>query len=96
VIVINNGGGRIFDYLPQHGLPGFARLWRTPVAPDFGALADAFAMTHRRVCDADACAGALAGAETSLVEVVIDADASRAVHLDFWRTIAATDDLATS
>ena len=35
-VVVNNGGGRIFDYLPQRGLPGLETLWRTPVNLESG------------------------------------------------------------
>ncbi|MCG6943476.1 MAG: 2-succinyl-5-enolpyruvyl-6-hydroxy-3-cyclohexene-1-carboxylic-acid synthase [Thiohalocapsa sp.] len=100
VIVIDNGGGRIFDYLPQHGLPGFEQLWRTPVAPDLGELASVFGLRHCQVADASALDEVLDGNGTPagepgaggppLVEVRIDADASRAMHLAFWNEIAQT------
>jgi 2-succinyl-5-enolpyruvyl-6-hydroxy-3-cyclohexene-1-carboxylate synthase len=98
VIVLNNGGGRIFDYLPQHRLPGFETLWRTPVAPDFAALAAAFGWVHRRLADAEALAASLTGTKSArpgnaLLEIDIDADASRAAHLGFWRKIAEQTDL---
>jgi 2-succinyl-5-enolpyruvyl-6-hydroxy-3-cyclohexene-1-carboxylate synthase len=94
VIVVNNGGGRIFDYLPQHGRPDFERLWRTPVAPEPGALARAFGLNHQRVTDAAGLERALgrsaAGSATApgIVEAVIDAERSRAVHLAYWRRVA--------
>ena len=91
LIVIDNGGGRIFDYLPQRGLPGFERLWRTPLAVDLGALARAFGLAHRRVGDAETFAQAIAeppAAGTTLVAVRIDADTSRAVHSAFWERVA--------
>lgn len=95
IVVLNNGGGRIFDYLPQHGLPGFERLWRTPLDLDLGDLAQAFRLTHRRVSDGDgfrlALAGALAAPGPWLIEVMIDAEASRALHLGFWRRVAEAD-----
>jgi 2-succinyl-5-enolpyruvyl-6-hydroxy-3-cyclohexene-1-carboxylate synthase len=101
VVVVNNGGGRIFDYLPQHGLPGFEALWRTPVAPDFAALAGVFGLAHRRVEDGDGLRETLAaalhardGAAAPVVEVRIDADASRTTHQAFWAEIAATPELA--
>jgi 2-succinyl-5-enolpyruvyl-6-hydroxy-3-cyclohexene-1-carboxylate synthase len=93
VVVVNNGGGRIFDYLPQHGLPGFEQLWRTPVAPDLGALAAAFGIAHRRVADAASLADALGDdadpgtARATLIEACVDADASRAVHRTYWQQI---------
>jgi 2-succinyl-5-enolpyruvyl-6-hydroxy-3-cyclohexene-1-carboxylate synthase len=95
LVVLNNGGGRIFDYLPQHGLPDFERLWRTPLDFDLGALARTFRLAHRRVQDADgfrqALMDALAAPGTGLIEVVIDAEASRAVHLGFWARLARAD-----
>ncbi|WP_296900037.1 2-succinyl-5-enolpyruvyl-6-hydroxy-3-cyclohexene-1-carboxylic-acid synthase [Thiohalocapsa sp.] len=103
VIVINNGGGRIFDYLPQHGLPDFQRLWRTPVAPDLGSLAAAFGLAHRRVetsADFDTAmskAATLSGPDAAiLVEVYVDADASRTMHRDYWQAVAASADVVAA
>ena len=93
VLVLNNGGGRIFDYLPQHGLPGFEALWRTPVAPNLAALAAPFGLAHRSISDATGLEQALddalgRGRVAELIEVRIDADQSRAVHQGFWRRVA--------
>jgi 2-succinyl-5-enolpyruvyl-6-hydroxy-3-cyclohexene-1-carboxylate synthase len=93
VLVLNNGGGRIFDYLPQHGLPGFEALWRTPVAPNLAALAAPFGLAHRSISDATGLEQALddalgRGRVAELIEVRIDADQSRAVHEGFWRRVA--------
>lgn len=99
VMVINNGGGRIFDYLPQQGLPGFERLWRTPVAPSLDTLAGTFGMTHRRVSDADSLDQALRSATKAmahgpqLLEIRIAADRSRASHLALWDKVAQASDL---
>lgn len=98
-IVLNNGGGRIFDYLPQAGLPDFERLWRTPRPLDLGALASPFGLRHRQVGDAGAWRDALADAlrigpvegAGRLIEVRIDAEASHEVHLGFRRLLAGTD-----
>ena len=96
-IVINNGGGRIFDYLPQHGLPGFEQLWRTPVAVDLGALARTFGLAHRQVCDGAGFRQALdesmqTGRPSGLIEIVIDADLSRQIHRDFWQAVSVWRD----
>ena len=93
VLVINNGGGRIFDYLPQHGLPGFEALWRTPVDIDLEALAATFRLEYRLVEDAAALERLLRGASRrprgpALVEIPIDADLSRAIHLGYWQRAA--------
>ena len=98
LVVLNNGGGRIFDYLPQHGLPDFERLWRTPLDLDLSELARPFGLTHRRIRDEagfrQALSDALAAPGPGLMEVVIDAEASRAVHLGFWQRVAKADLLA--
>jgi 2-succinyl-5-enolpyruvyl-6-hydroxy-3-cyclohexene-1-carboxylate synthase len=95
-VVLNNGGGRIFDYLPQAGLPDFERLWRTPRPLDLGALAGVFGLRHRRVAQAaawrevlgDELGRGLAGGSGGLIEVEVDAEASQSVHLAFRRRLA--------
>lgn len=98
-IVVNNGGGRIFDYLSQRGLPDYERLWRTPRPIDIGALAGTFGLSHRRVSDAagwrSALADGLAGAPGLIIEVMIDAAQSQEVHLQFRQRVAAADLLAS-
>jgi 2-succinyl-5-enolpyruvyl-6-hydroxy-3-cyclohexene-1-carboxylate synthase len=94
-VVLNNGGGRIFDYLPQRGLPGFEDLWRTPLDLDLAELARPFRLCHTRVSDGAGFRSVLL--ETldrpgpHLIEVIIDAEASRAVHLGYWQRIAEAD-----
>ncbi|MGE5152917.1 MAG: 2-succinyl-5-enolpyruvyl-6-hydroxy-3-cyclohexene-1-carboxylate synthase, partial [Bdellovibrio bacteriovorus] len=98
-VVLNNGGGRIFDYLPQAGLPDFERLWRTPRPLDLGALAGVFGLRHRRVCEAAAWGEALGdelrrcrcGESGGLIEVAVDAESSQEVHLGFRRRLADAD-----
>jgi 2-succinyl-5-enolpyruvyl-6-hydroxy-3-cyclohexene-1-carboxylate synthase len=91
LIVIGNGGGRIFDYLPQHGLPGFEAFWRTPVAPAMGKLAALFDLPYRQAAEAatfgTALDDTLEAGRPALIELRIDAEASRAVHMDFWRLV---------
>ena len=92
LVVLNNGGGRIFDYLPQHGLPGFEALWRTPQDLDLAALAGALRLTHCRVSDGEgfrqAVTQGMAASDPGLIEVPLDAEASRAMHLGFWGRVA--------
>ncbi|QGU32718.1 2-succinyl-5-enolpyruvyl-6-hydroxy-3-cyclohexene-1-carboxylic-acid synthase [Thermochromatium tepidum] len=97
-LVINNGGGRIFDALPQHGLPGFEALWRTPIALDLGALARTFGLVHRLVSDGpgfeQALSEALQGSgPAGVIEVMIDADLSRRIQSELWSALAALDEL---
>ncbi|WP_296810142.1 2-succinyl-5-enolpyruvyl-6-hydroxy-3-cyclohexene-1-carboxylic-acid synthase [Thiocapsa sp.] len=94
-IVLNNGGGRIFDTLPQRGMAGFEPLWRTPqrVQPD--ALARAFGLAHRSVDDASGFAQAWAEAidagmraePAGLIEVRLDAELSLHTHRAFWNGV---------
>ncbi|MFB1488414.1 MULTISPECIES: 2-succinyl-5-enolpyruvyl-6-hydroxy-3-cyclohexene-1-carboxylic-acid synthase [unclassified Thiocapsa] len=94
-IVLNNGGGRIFDALPQRGLAGFDPLWRTPqrVQPD--ALARAFGLKHRSVEDAsgfvqawtEAMDAGVRGEPAGLIEVRLDAELSLRTHRVFWNGV---------
>lgn len=98
-IVLNNGGGRIFDYLPQSGLPDFERLWRTPRPLDLGALVRPFGLRHRCVSDAagwaetwaDALRRCAAGEPGALIEVQVDAPRSQTIHLGFRNLLAEHD-----
>jgi 2-succinyl-5-enolpyruvyl-6-hydroxy-3-cyclohexene-1-carboxylate synthase len=91
VVVINNGGGRIFDYLPQRDLPGFDALWRTPVSLDIEKLAAAFGVPYRKAASAGTFARALEetvdAARAGVIEVCVEADVSRAVHATFWSLV---------
>ncbi|MGA7981208.1 MAG: 2-succinyl-5-enolpyruvyl-6-hydroxy-3-cyclohexene-1-carboxylic-acid synthase [Chromatiaceae bacterium] len=90
-VVVNNGGGRIFDYLPQRELPGLEALWRTPVSVDLGALADPFKLPCRQVVDGRGFEEALqdlaSSYATGLIEARIDAGVSRELHLELWRRV---------
>ena len=86
LLLFNNGGGAIFDYLPQRRLPGHEQGWRTPVPLDHEKLAAAFGIAYRRVRQAADFAGTLEEllplSGPRLLEIVIDADASRQQYLN--------------
>ncbi|MBK1647705.1 2-succinyl-5-enolpyruvyl-6-hydroxy-3-cyclohexene-1-carboxylic-acid synthase [Rhabdochromatium marinum] len=89
LLVINNGGGRIFDYLPQGQLPELETYWRTPVTPDLGALVKPFGLRHQQVRNGTEFAAALAAAPApGLIEIAIDAAQSRTMHLAYWQKVA--------
>ncbi len=100
-IVLNNGGGRIFDYLPQLGLPGFEQFWRTPVPVDLAALVRPFGLSHRAVTDGAGFREALleafdmdrASGVGQVIEVHLDGDVSRNVHQAFWRHLSSSTTL---
>lgn len=70
VIVFNNGGGGIFDHLPQARLPEFIEGWRTPQQIDFSHIAKAFNLGY-----------AWAGEESQLIESLEDAITNGGPHL---------------
>jgi len=51
VVVVNNGGGRIFDHLPQAGLPEFEQGWRTPQQIGFEHAARCFGLGYAQADD---------------------------------------------
>lgn len=84
-VVMDNGGGRIFDHLPfAAALPPelLARGWTAPPQADFAALAAAFGLRYAQAHDATGLRAALAAAcaagEATLVRAVIDRAASAA------------------
>ncbi len=63
VVVIDNDGGGIFNFLPQatgQPLERFERLWGTPHGADLVAIARSFGAPAERVGEAGGLAGALA------------------------------------
>ncbi|MBK1694121.1 2-succinyl-5-enolpyruvyl-6-hydroxy-3-cyclohexene-1-carboxylic-acid synthase [Chromatium weissei] len=93
-IVLNNGGGRIFDYLPQRGLPDFERLWHTPIDLNCDLLLRPFGIKHCAVTNGDEFQTALTeclkpneSQNSGIIEVRIDAECSRRIHYDFWQHI---------
>jgi 2-succinyl-5-enolpyruvyl-6-hydroxy-3-cyclohexene-1-carboxylate synthase len=89
LLVLNNGGGHIFDYLPQRGLTDFERLWQAPQRVELSALAALAGLRHWRVEDAEGLDAALSevGLTPGMIECVIDPEVSRQAHLAFWEWI---------
>ena len=46
-VVLNNGGGGIFGYLPQAGLEEFERAWLTPTELDFSHAARMYGLDYQ-------------------------------------------------
>lgn len=88
LVVLNNGGGGIFGYLPQAGLESFERLWLTPAGLDFAQAARLYGLGYRRAENpaefAAAFAQQLETPGVHLLEVVIDREASLAAHRAYW------------
>ena len=96
IVVINNGGGGIFGYLPVAALPEFERAWLTPQEVDLVAAARSFGIAGERARSlADVLPAfeiALQRGGATLLEVIVDRQASTAQHQAFWREAAADDD----
>lgn len=80
VVVINNGGGRIFELLPVARVEALKaeamRYWTTPPSVKLEKLVEAFGIAHRRVEQASGLAKALRAclkkSEATVLEVVVD------------------------
>lgn len=59
IVAVNNGGGGIFDLLPQAGLPEFEQGWRTPQQIDFKHAALTFGLGYLRSDSNDSFRAAL-------------------------------------
>jgi 2-succinyl-5-enolpyruvyl-6-hydroxy-3-cyclohexene-1-carboxylate synthase len=88
-VVVDNDGGRIFSYLPQHELPEFETLFATPQAVDLVAVARAHGVAAERVELRDLAKLVAAGSETARVLVVtVDGASAREQHARGWRAVA--------
>ncbi|HVJ53336.1 MAG TPA: 2-succinyl-5-enolpyruvyl-6-hydroxy-3-cyclohexene-1-carboxylic-acid synthase [Aliidongia sp.] len=91
LIVINNGGGAIFEYQPVAGIPEF-RDFLAPPTVDIGAAAIACRWRHHAVDDLagfrSALRLALAKPGPDLIEVIVDRKSSVDSHRQFWNDVA--------
>lgn len=92
LVVINNGGGGIFGYLPQAGLADFERAWLTPTGLDFSLAARMYGLNYRRVengADFDAAyLDALAHDGPDMIEVQVDREGSASRHHAYWAAVS--------
>lgn len=91
IVVIDNGGGGIFHFLPQEAaMPGdeFESLLGTPRGVDAAKAAALFDLPHRRVESLGELPEALA-ADTGLIEVKTDRQTNVAVHQQLTQQVHA-------
>ncbi|MEZ5073571.1 MAG: 2-succinyl-5-enolpyruvyl-6-hydroxy-3-cyclohexene-1-carboxylic-acid synthase [Solirubrobacterales bacterium] len=91
IVVVDNGGGGIFDFLPQAEQvepERFTELFTTPAALDVGAVARAYGIPYERVADADGLR-ALADRDLVLAHVVVDRSGNVALHREIAAAVAA-------
>jgi 2-succinyl-5-enolpyruvyl-6-hydroxy-3-cyclohexene-1-carboxylate synthase len=87
VVVVDNDGGGIFSYLPQHELPEFEALFATPHGLDLVAVAQAHGVPARRTTDLDALLSDV-GPGVRVLVVPVDRSTSVAVHRRLWAAAA--------
>ncbi len=94
IVVLDNGGGRLFELLPVAGAPGlradFERLFLTPPALDLAALARAYGVDFVATGE-PADLAALPAPEPGrprLVRVVLDGARTRAFHREYLAAVA--------
>jgi 2-succinyl-5-enolpyruvyl-6-hydroxy-3-cyclohexene-1-carboxylate synthase len=95
LVVLNNGGGGIFSYLPQAGLEDFERYWLTPAGLNFEQVAKLYGLGFRRAetpqAFAEAFTQALESTGVNLIEVVVDRETSIADHRAYWHAAGNAD-----
>lgn len=92
VVIVQNGGGRIFEQLPVGAntvaAPHFSKLFLTPQTIDFSAAAAAFGIPFVRVSSTDSYQAALAQGLTSdrplIIEAVVPGDDGRTRRKRIW------------
>ncbi|MFA7242746.1 MAG: 2-succinyl-5-enolpyruvyl-6-hydroxy-3-cyclohexene-1-carboxylic-acid synthase [Sulfuricellaceae bacterium] len=91
LVVLNNGGGGIFGYLPQAGLASFERLWLTPAGLDFERMALLYGLAFRRVAEVqdfeEALTLALTQPGAKLIEVRVNREESLFCHRSYWAAL---------
>ncbi len=89
ILLLDNGGGGVFDHLPQAGLPEFERGWLTPPALDPVAASRAFGLAaETAVTNLDAVAAVRAALDRA-VPTVIRVPIDRAESLRRFRSFFA-------
>lgn len=92
IVMLNNGGGGIFGYLPQAGLDQFEQHWLTPTNLDFRKVADLYSLGFQRVVTQSGFQPALDSAMQesglSMVEVMINREQSMARHLAWLEAVS--------
>ncbi|MEW8043380.1 MAG: 2-succinyl-5-enolpyruvyl-6-hydroxy-3-cyclohexene-1-carboxylic-acid synthase [gamma proteobacterium symbiont of Phacoides pectinatus] len=91
ILVLDNGGGAIFDHLPQSALPEHEALFTTPRRFDLRATAGAFGLGYRESAPqtlAGDLAWALEHASSTLLHVPIGRARSLEQHRRLWEGLA--------
>jgi 2-succinyl-5-enolpyruvyl-6-hydroxy-3-cyclohexene-1-carboxylate synthase len=80
IVVLNNGGGAIFDFLPVAQVAGYRQLVRTDHELDFAHAAAQFRLPYARCADAASLVAALRRPGLSLIECDLRGSDGVAAH----------------
>jgi 2-succinyl-5-enolpyruvyl-6-hydroxy-3-cyclohexene-1-carboxylate synthase len=72
IVILNNDGGAIFDFLPAANVPEYPRWVRTPHGMDFSAAAAQFGLPYHKVASAEDLKNALRHAATAAACTIIE------------------------
>ena len=80
--LINNGGGRIFDFLPISGVSfDFERFYHTPPQLNFAGLAEGVGLGYKQVKNvSDIKRIAESSEQKCLVEILVDSESDQAAR----------------
>ena len=96
LVVLHNGGGTIFSFLPQRELPELDELFTTPHGLDLGAICVAAGAGHERVARSAELVPAVERSMRTdgvgVVEVLVDAELNRARHGEVASAVASALD----
>lgn len=91
ILVLDNGGGAIFDHLPQSRLDEHEALFTTPRSVDLEAAARAFGLGYRKLQPLEldeALDEALGEQGVRLLHVMLDRERSLKEHRALWRLLS--------
>jgi 2-succinyl-5-enolpyruvyl-6-hydroxy-3-cyclohexene-1-carboxylate synthase len=94
IVLINNHGGGIFSFLPQHEqAEDFEALFGTPHGLDFAPIADLYGVGYQRVTTREEYRAALLASfeapGVQVIEVRTDREENLRLHQEIWQAVEA-------
>ncbi len=90
ILLLNNGGGNIFSYLPPAELDEFESLWLTPTTIDFKKAAQLYDIPYRSIDqqnELQQLGDAFRQGGPKLIELVVDRNSSNHIHQQYWESL---------